>query len=216
VTKLANTTRKHKLTKGGEKTREKIIDAAKVVLMEHGFVKFSTPRVAKQAKMSQGNLTYYFPNREELVLALVESLISEYSDAFWNHYQKLDTIDEHGIQAIIEWLIDDAVTDKTSRLIPELWALSNQNEQVARAMHRLYDDTAEAFAEAMGIQAHNPHRAEFMSAVYFLAATVEGATAIHVTRPQDRDQRLSLLKKCAIPLLTKEISRTLALCQQSL
>ncbi|WP_113907027.1 TetR/AcrR family transcriptional regulator [Aliidiomarina celeris] len=194
---------RHKLTAGGASTREHILSAAKTVLETVGFAGFSTPRVAKQAGISQGNLTYYFPNRDDLVLAVADSIVEEYAVAFSAFYEKLDTLDLAGFEQIVTWLIDDATCGKTAGVIPELWALSNHNDDVAHAMHKLYDDTACAFARSIGILPSDQRYANFMSVVYFLAATVEGATAIHVTRPSDRDQRLKMLKATAVPTLAR-------------
>ena len=193
--------KKHKLTRGGASTRDHIIASAKVVLHDVGFAHFSTPKVSAQAGISQGNLTYYFPNRNQLILAVVESLVTEYSDAFTRFYSQFERVSQKDLEKMVEWLIDDATTEKTARVIPELWAMSNHNADVALAMHRLYDDTACTFAESLGVSIDNPLYDDFMSAIYFLSATVEGATAIHVTRPADHDKRLQLLKRSAVPVL---------------
>jgi AcrR family transcriptional regulator len=54
------------------KTKEKILNAALDVLMEHGFQALTQTRVAEVAGVSQGNLTYHFPSRTRLLKAVVE------------------------------------------------------------------------------------------------------------------------------------------------
>jgi AcrR family transcriptional regulator len=54
------------------KTKQKILNAALDVLMEHGFPALTQTRVAEVAGVSQGNLTYHFPTRTALLKAVVE------------------------------------------------------------------------------------------------------------------------------------------------
>jgi len=54
------------------KTKQKILNAALDVLVEHGFQALTQTRVAEAARVSQGNLTYHFPTRTDLLKAVVE------------------------------------------------------------------------------------------------------------------------------------------------
>lgn len=54
------------------KTKQKILNAALDVLMENGFQALTQTRVAEVAGVSQGNLTYHFPTRTDLLKAVVE------------------------------------------------------------------------------------------------------------------------------------------------
>jgi AcrR family transcriptional regulator len=54
------------------KTKQKILNAALDVLVQHGFQALTQTRVAEVAGVSQGNLTYHFPTRTDLLKAIVE------------------------------------------------------------------------------------------------------------------------------------------------
>lgn len=54
------------------KTKQKILNAALDVLVENGFQALTQTRVAEVAGVSQGNLTYHFPTRTDLLKAVVE------------------------------------------------------------------------------------------------------------------------------------------------
>lgn len=54
------------------KTKQKILNAALEVLMESGFPALTQTRIAEVAGVSQGNLTYHFPTRTDLLKAVVE------------------------------------------------------------------------------------------------------------------------------------------------
>lgn len=52
--------------------KDRIIDTA-IQLIESGDpMSFSVAKVAKELGISQGNLTYYFPKRENLIESVVE------------------------------------------------------------------------------------------------------------------------------------------------
>lgn len=58
------------------RTVERLIVAARTVLVRDGYDAFSTNRVAEQAEVSPGSLYQYFPNKA----ALVEAVIDRWSD----------------------------------------------------------------------------------------------------------------------------------------
>src|SRR5678816_1519794 len=64
-------------TNGG--TRDGILAAAREVLVRQGYKQLTTRRVAELAGMTVGNLTYHFPSKRELLRALIQRLVAEYS-----------------------------------------------------------------------------------------------------------------------------------------
>jgi AcrR family transcriptional regulator len=52
--------------------REQIIDAAVAVIAERGLQHLSLSEIEKKAGMSRGQLTYYFPAKEEILLAVFD------------------------------------------------------------------------------------------------------------------------------------------------
>lgn len=57
------------------KRREQIMDAAESIIAHHGIARLSLKRIEKQAGMSRGQLLYYFPNKEAILLAVYERMI---------------------------------------------------------------------------------------------------------------------------------------------
>lgn len=57
--------------------REHILDAGVALLREHGHSKLSQPQVARAAGIPQGHLTYYFPRRADLLLAIARRSIEQ-------------------------------------------------------------------------------------------------------------------------------------------
>lgn len=52
--------------------KDRILEAGEALLKEQGLAALTQPRIAKAAGCSQSHLTYYFPTRDALLLAIVE------------------------------------------------------------------------------------------------------------------------------------------------
>ncbi|TNE86932.1 MAG: TetR/AcrR family transcriptional regulator [Deltaproteobacteria bacterium] len=88
-------------------TVEAILEATARVLVEDGYDALSTNRVAKVAGVSIGSLYQYFPNKESLVLAIVEQHTEEMMDMLRNAvtdlaHAPLDVAVRTYVRAIIE------------------------------------------------------------------------------------------------------------------
>jgi AcrR family transcriptional regulator len=55
--------------------REQIIEAAMAVIAEQGLQNLSLSEIEKKAGMSRGQLTYYFPAKEDILLAVFDRLL---------------------------------------------------------------------------------------------------------------------------------------------
>jgi len=63
-------------------TRARIVEAAALTLVEHGYQKTSTPRIAAEAEVSQGALFKHFPSKTLLLAACVERLLASFVAGF--------------------------------------------------------------------------------------------------------------------------------------
>lgn len=59
---------------------ERIVDAARIVLVRDGYESFTTNRVADQANVSPGSLYQYFPDKSALVTEVMNRWSAEISD----------------------------------------------------------------------------------------------------------------------------------------
>jgi AcrR family transcriptional regulator len=57
--------------------REQIVEAAAAVIAEQGLQNLSLSEIEKKAGMSRGQLTYYFPAKEEILLAVFDRLLQQ-------------------------------------------------------------------------------------------------------------------------------------------
>jgi AcrR family transcriptional regulator len=56
------------------KTRERILEAARILFNKHGTDEVSTRHIATELGMSHGNLCYHFPRKEDIIEALYKQL----------------------------------------------------------------------------------------------------------------------------------------------
>src|SRR5437879_9191107 len=59
----------------GSIRREQIVEAAVTVIAEQGLQNLSLSEIEKKARMSRGQLTYYFPAKEDILLAVFDRLV---------------------------------------------------------------------------------------------------------------------------------------------
>ncbi|MBE1535838.1 TetR/AcrR family transcriptional regulator [Actinomadura algeriensis] len=69
--------RKSPRQKRSSDTRERIVQAAARVFVEHGYAAGTTNRIAEEAGLSIGSLYQYFPNKDALLLELTHRHIEE-------------------------------------------------------------------------------------------------------------------------------------------
>src|SRR5215471_983041 len=55
--------------------REQIVEAAVAVIAQQGLQNLSLSEIEKKAGMSRGQLTYYFPAKEDILLAVFDRLV---------------------------------------------------------------------------------------------------------------------------------------------
>src|SRR5262249_24514744 len=66
---------KHARIDIGSIRREQIVEAAVAVITERGLQNLSLSEIEKKAGMSRGQLTYYFPAKEDIRLAVFDRLL---------------------------------------------------------------------------------------------------------------------------------------------
>ena len=55
--------------------KEQIVDAAVCVISQQGLQNFSLSEIEKKARMSRGQLTYYLPGKEDILLAVFDRFL---------------------------------------------------------------------------------------------------------------------------------------------
>ncbi len=180
----------------GHERIEDILAAAEFVLVNKGYKKLTMRQIALQAGMTVGNLTYYYASKEALLKDMLENILRSYLRA-------MDRAESGGgdtpvarFVAVVEFLIQDLNTQRTTSLFPELWALANHDDHAARLMEHMYE--AERAVLARLIRAANPQLDDNQVAQYalYVSCSIEGMT-MFVGAGKSQQASLGAMKKMA-------------------
>ena len=160
-------------------TRERVLEAALVVLRDVGYGQFSVQKVAREAGVYQGNITYYWPRRRDLVLALAERIVDDYRQAFVASFHAIDVSVDGWAESVVRAIVDDAISEDRVRLLPELWSMANSDPAIADAVRRVYEDVPVALLDALGIAQEHPRRETVRAALALICMAAQGLTAVH-------------------------------------
>lgn len=136
-------------TKGSSQRREQIIKATVDCIITHGYHNFSMQDVATTAGVSKGIIHYYFLNKDDLMMAIldrsavdIENMLIESMSAVSDPLQKLE--------AFITVCFDVLRTKKEYYQVNmDFWTQINQKEAVRRVVARHYEKFRSAAAEVI-------------------------------------------------------------------
>lgn len=127
----------------GEETIEKIIQAAKELLIEDGPIRFTLDRVAKKADIKKGTLLYHFPTKDALCLVLMRRYVRHLDRHFRAGVQEAQNFNSQdpNVTAFIEWYraFHEEKPTYTS-LGLHLLALAANNDTMRRPLENWYQD----------------------------------------------------------------------------
>ena len=160
----------------GRKTRKQILHTALVILVAEGYTAMTMRRIAAACDMKLGNLTYHFPNREDLIRELLEAVIAAYE----NEFDKLRALSgvppEDRLAEICGLILEDIRTEKTTRVFPELWTLSNHDPFILERVQELYARAREPIKEIIKEIRPDLDDEAAGDLAMFVSASMEGLT----------------------------------------
>ena len=160
----------------GHQTREQILKAALHLLVEEGYRAMTMRRVAGECGLKLGNLTYHFPAREDLVKALLDAVISAYEIEFHEIAHNAMFAPEVRLAHYCELVLEDIRSKKTTRVFPELWALSNHDPFVFERVHELYARARASLIEIIEELRPDLPPEKRQALALFISASMEGLT----------------------------------------
>ncbi len=84
-----------------------LLDAAEIVVMNHGFAKLTLDAVAAESGISKGGLLYHFPSKRALLSALVERSAKEWQSMSEAAYQAAPPGPGRMARGLIEYCFSD-------------------------------------------------------------------------------------------------------------
>jgi len=168
-----------------EETRHRILTAGVQVLRDVGYGDFSVQKVARAAGVYQGNVTYYWPRRRDLVEALAIFAIEDYRAQVFTGYAQLDVTSPGWAGSFVTQVVQEAVRADKVRLMPELWSMSNAFPVIAGALGALYEEAIELMIATLGLDGDHPAVAPLRRELHQLGLATEGLTAWFGNRRPD-------------------------------
>ncbi len=156
-------------------TVDAIVKAAARILTEHGYDGLSTNRIARTAGVSPGSLYQYFPNKDSVIAALLDSLLSRFGAIIQKRLAEvmndpLDVAARKMMRALVEML---------ATVQPRL--VQNLVEQVPRVGRRGMIGTVRQRGKELARMYLEAHRSELRItdielAVFFVTSLAENLT----------------------------------------
>lgn len=132
-------------TKDGTATRQrgkdrvdKILKAAQSILVTDGFEKLSLRNIASKLDISNGNVTYYFPNKNALLHAVIEDMLKGYDKALENKAVNFPDDPTGRFFAFIEHVIQDCKSANRRGFYYQIWSIATHNTVVAEMRDEIY------------------------------------------------------------------------------
>jgi len=151
-------------------------------------------------------VTYYWPRRRDLVLALAAGVVEDYLRTFEERFAELDPADATWAESVVRWLVEDAVSDERVRLLPELWSMANADPEVAQEVGRAFDAVMDTVLVRLGFTPSTAGGAVMRRALELTGLAAQGLTAVYGHRGPDRaylDELRAELTALHVPALMR-------------
>src|ERR1700751_3825908 len=128
----------NKITEKGNERIRSILEEAKNTLVEGGFPALSFRNVAKRAGITVGNVTYYFPTKDDLMVELARYIFDRWEVRF-RRSLPADLTDKMDVFLYsIRYMIEENKRVKSNRLLLEMWAMANHSTAVMKMLDTFY------------------------------------------------------------------------------
>ncbi|MEV5830579.1 TetR/AcrR family transcriptional regulator [Spirillospora sp. NPDC052242] len=178
-------------------TRERIVQAAARVFIEHGYAAGTTNRIADEAGLSIGSLYQYFPNKDAILLELTRRHIDEGRRAVAAALDRGLPADwDERVALFVDTALEAHRGDP--RLHQVLFEESPRPPALLAELHSLQKALVETIAELLRADVED-HLPDARLAAWFLVSTTESLTHRYFAdRPTDdvsvfRDELIALL-----------------------
>lgn len=176
-----STMQKKRTTRGGTYSKGQsrvlsIIEAAEDILIEEGYHNFSLRKVASKAGIKLGNLQYYFPTKDDLVKAMLNTVIQGYLDEFDELRQQAGEDPREQFKTLLKHIIFDLNSKKCTVFFPEIWSLSNHEDHVTEYMDAMYGRYRVTLEEIIALINPKLSMAQIKRLSLFISASIEGHT----------------------------------------
>jgi AcrR family transcriptional regulator len=127
-----------RLTDKGSSTATRILEEAKNILVEDGFLGLSFRAIAKRTGTTVGNIGYYYGTKDDLMVDLAEYIFDRWEFRLQRDMPPSMTDRREKFRYFIRYMIDQNKQRKTMFLLLEMWAMANRSVAVSKMMDTFY------------------------------------------------------------------------------
>ncbi|RME62171.1 MAG: TetR/AcrR family transcriptional regulator [Alphaproteobacteria bacterium] len=160
----------------GRRMVEKILAAARDVLINEGYPNLTMRKIAQRAGITLGNLSYYYANKQDLLYDLVDAVLEGYRADFDSITENAAHSPQQQLAEIIRFVMRDLTTKETTHFFPELWALANHDRRAADCMENIYRMERGTLAKVIARMRPDLSAKDVALLALFLSASMEGHT----------------------------------------
>ncbi|WP_347271399.1 TetR/AcrR family transcriptional regulator [Rhizorhabdus histidinilytica] len=183
-----------------------ILETAFDIVMTKGYAALSLREIARACEIRVGAVSYYYRTKEDLIRDLLESAVAPYKD-FAEDIERNDTIaPEQKFRIMVEMVLEDIRTEKTTKFYPELWALSNHDPFVSNLLDQTYSAQRAVFQRI--IRSINPSLSEETARdlALYVSSSLEGMT-LFVGYERSQADKFDRMNKLAVDNLLDVVRR---------
>lgn len=118
---------------------DKILKAAQSILITEGFANLSLRKIANKLGISNGNVTYYFPNKNVLLRALIEDMLKGYDREFEEEAVNFPDDPTGRFFAYIDYLVQDCKKADIRGFFYQIWSIATHNAVAAELRDQIYN-----------------------------------------------------------------------------
>lgn len=163
----------------GERRREEILQASRAILVEEGWEAFSLREVATRLGIRHGHLQYYFPTKQDLLVAIYDAEVSTYTALIEKVARKKATRAD-----LIRQILNQSITT-AQRPETELFfiaaALAHRDPEMAAILERDNKVYRDSLSDAFAVIAPEMPTKRRELLARFVQTLVDGLSLQHLT-----------------------------------
>jgi AcrR family transcriptional regulator len=186
----------------GERRRREIIDTARQILLEEGWANLALRDVAVRLGMTHGNLQYYFPTKDDLLLAVFDEEVAKYTTGLHDAAAAASSRQAR-LEAIVDSALDEMLTPEV-RLWYVAHATASHSPEMREVLRRENERYREALAEELGEIASELSEQRRRHLAQLIQALLDGvAMQLSYADPSDADVKALFreLKSAVVTLI---------------
>ena len=186
--------------------KDEILTAARRILIEEGHHRLTLRNVAENVGIKLASLQYHFPNKRELLTALMDSGNETYQGLVASLLSDLDlSAEDEAVSGMLERVFEEYQDERSLNFHEQMWALSVRDPQMMEQYLAGYTDIWNSAVEVIGRIDPDSTEAERRVRAALIIALVDGLETFLRAEPLRRNLPDSMQESVA--KLIKSIAR---------